>query len=222
MKIDIAGPERRGLATGLNEFSGYLAVGIAAYASAEIAAAYGLRMAPFALGILVAGAGLALSCFFVHDTRGFVEGEMAAARKAGGANDPDAVQHSEPQSLGTMFALTWRDRRFFACHQAGMVNNLNDALAWALFPLFFASLGFSLGTIGLLAALYPAVWGLANRDRSAERQDRQEGSDCRRDARSGRRDLRECPVRQHRVHRRRKRIARHRYGDGLSPRSSPR
>ncbi len=159
MKIDIAGPERRGLATGLNEFSGYVAVGVAAWASAGIAATYGLRMAPFALGVLVAGAGLALSYFFVRDTRTFVDAEMALPRRAAGVASREEAERPEPRLLGSVFALTWRDRRFFACHQAGMVNNLNDALAWAVFPLFFASLGFSLGTIGLLAGLYPAVWG---------------------------------------------------------------
>jgi len=64
-------------------------------------------------------------------------------------------------TFGQLFALTWRDRRFFACNQAGMINNLNDAMAWAMFPLFFASLGYSISTIGVLTALYPAVWGMA-------------------------------------------------------------
>ncbi|HLF13306.1 MAG TPA: MFS transporter, partial [Bacteroidota bacterium] len=172
MKIDIAGPERRGLATGLNEFSGYLAVALAAYATAEIAAAYGLRTAPFSLGIIVAISGLLLSVLFVMDTRKFVDAEVGNAH-SGALSGARAGAHTEtpaqtwtpgksapPRTLVDIFSLTWRDRRFFACHQAGMVNNLNDALAWAVFPLFFASLGFSLGTIGILAALYPAVWGV--------------------------------------------------------------
>ena len=153
MKIDIAGPERRGLATGLNEFSGYLAVALAAYATAEIAAAYGLRGAPFALGIAVSLAGLALSALFVRDTRKFVKAEVRAEHPTG--------RLPRESSLLNIFALTWRDRRFFACNQAGMVNNLNDGMAWAMFPLFFASLGFSIRTIGFLTALYPAVWGIA-------------------------------------------------------------
>jgi MFS family permease len=153
MKIDLAGPERRGLATGLNEFAGYIAVALAAYASAEIAAAYGLRVAPFSMGISVALSGLGLSAFLVRDTRSFVAAE-ARARSAGGRTGGGG-------SLGAIFPLSWRDRRFFACSQAGLVNNLNDGMAWAMFPLFFASLGYPLRTIGFLTALYPAVWGIA-------------------------------------------------------------
>jgi len=155
MKIDLAGPKRRGLATGINEFAGYIAVALAAFATAEIAAAYGLRAAPFSIGIVIAAAGLVLSAFFVRDTRAFVEAEAEMDAASGTVGAP------EPRSFGSVFALTWRDRRFFACNQAGMINNLNDGMAWAMFPLFFASLGFSLRTIGVFTALYPAVWGAA-------------------------------------------------------------
>jgi MFS family permease len=151
MKIDIAGPLRRGFATGLNEFSGYLAVGIAAYASAEIAAAYGLRTAPFSVGIALALGGLFLSALFVRDTRVLVDAEIRA--------ESPAKKPATGRSFREIFSLGWRDRGFFACNQAGLVNNLNDGVAWAIFPLFFASLGFSLSTIGIFAALYPAVWG---------------------------------------------------------------
>ncbi len=168
MKIDIAGPQRRGLATGLNEFAGYIAVAIAAYAAAEIAAVYGLRTAPFSVGILVVLAGLLLSVFFVRDTRAFVDAEVESGRSQRGTmTAPSVPDRPQPApgaptsaSLRDIFSLTWRDRRFFACNQAGMVNNLNDGMAWAVFPLFFASLGYSIRTIGFLAALYPAVWGV--------------------------------------------------------------
>ncbi len=170
MKIDIAGPGRRGLASGLNEFSGYIAVAIAAYATAGIAAAYGLRTAPFSLGIVIAACGFLLSALFVKDTGRFVRAEVKAEEATGPADrgarpgrertaGPGTVRGANDGSLRKIFALTWRDRNFFGCHQAGLVNNLNDAMAWAVFPLFFASLGFNLGTIGFLAALYPAVWG---------------------------------------------------------------
>jgi MFS family permease len=153
MKIDIAGPKRRGFATGINEFAGYLAVALAAFATAEIASAYGLRTAPFSIGVVIAVTGLVLSAFFVSDTRKFVEAE------AGSAVPYPPVTGNEPTTFAQVFSLTWRDRRFFALHQAGMVNNLNDGMAWAMFPLFFASLGYSISTIGILTALYPAVWG---------------------------------------------------------------
>jgi MFS family permease len=168
MKIDIAGPARRGLATGLNEFSGYIAVALAAYATAEIAAVYGLRTAPFSIGIIVAVTGLLLSALFVRDTRAFVDAEVASGNPGAGGKPRRVTRQDPPMpagaaraaSLGEIFSLTWRDRRFFACNQAGMVNNLNDGMAWAAFPLFFASLGYSIRTIGFLAALYPAVWGV--------------------------------------------------------------
>jgi len=153
MKIDIAGPERRGFATGVNEFAGYLAVALAAYATAGIAAGYGLRTAPFSIGLVIAVTGLLLSVFFVRDTKKFVESEAGATR--------EPAPEGGPATFGQVFALTWRDRRFFACHQAGMVNNLNDGMAWAMFPLYFASLGYSLPAIGFLTAIYPAIWGVS-------------------------------------------------------------
>ncbi len=169
MKIDIAGPARRGFATGLNEFSGYLAVAIAAYATAEIAATQGLTTAPFSLGIGIAVVGLLLSALFVKDTGWLVRAEVKVATDAGrGAHGErlrtegaGIIEAPSSGSLRDVFSLTWRDRNFFACNQAGLVNNLNDATAWVVFPLLFASIGYSLGMIGFLAALYPAVWGVS-------------------------------------------------------------
>ena len=149
MKIDLVGPQRRGLAMGLNEFAGYFAVAITALASGYIAAAYGLRPAPLYLGIGIAAAGLFLSIFFVRETHGHARQE---AKGQGGAV---SVPFKE------IFTLTsWRDRNLFSCSQAGMVNNLNDGMAWGLFPLFFAAANLSVERIAVLAATYPAVWGV--------------------------------------------------------------
>ena len=149
MKIDLVGPQRRGLAMGLNEFSGYLAVSLAALATGYIAAAYGLRPAPFYLGVGFVVLGLILSIFFVRETRGHAHHE---AKGQGGAV---SVPFKE------IFTLTsWRDRNLFSCSQAGMVNNLNDGMAWGLFPLFFAAANLSVERIAVLAATYPAVWGV--------------------------------------------------------------
>lgn len=149
MKIDLVGPQRRGLAMGLNEFAGYFAVAMAALASGYIAAAYGLRPAPFYLGIGIAAAGLFLSIFFVRETHGHARHE---AKGQGGAV---SVPFKE------IFTRTsYRDPNLFSCSQAGMVNNLNDGMAWGLFPLFFAAAHLSVERIAVLAATYPAVWGV--------------------------------------------------------------
>jgi MFS family permease len=148
MKMDLAGPERRGLALGLNEAAGYLAVAGAAFLSGIIADSYGLRPEPFYLGIGFASCGLALSVLLVRDTKEFVALE-------GG--------HREEPARGFLDGLadsSWRDRRLFGLNQAGFVNNLNDALAWGIFPLYFASRGLSLDRIAILAGLYPLLWGV--------------------------------------------------------------
>jgi len=155
MKIDLVGPKQRGLAMGLNEFAGYLAVAVAAYATGAIASRYGLRPEPFYVGIGVVALGLALSLLFVRDTMAHVRHESSSA-----AGHPSSVTGV----LGTreVFALaSWRHRALFSASQAGLVNNLNDGLAWGLFPLFFAAAGLSLHEIGVLAFVYPATWGVA-------------------------------------------------------------
>jgi MFS family permease len=154
MKIDLVGSARRGFAMGLNEFAGYLAVALSAYATGEIASRYGLRPQPFYLGIAFAALGFSLSLLFVRDTMRHVRHEAAAIVADGDRRLPIR----RPREL---FALvSWRDPALFSASQAGLVNNLNDGLAWGLFPLFFAAAGLSLREIGLLAFIYPATWGV--------------------------------------------------------------
>jgi MFS family permease len=153
MKIDLVGPARRGLAMGLNEFAGYVALAGSALATGWLAEQYGLRPEPFLIGFAFAIAGLLLSIFAVKETRGHAHQE---ARNSG--HEPAGAQ----PSFWSVFSLTsWRNRNLFACSQAGMVNNLNDGLAWGLLPLYFAAGGLSVGQIGVLAAVYPAVWGIS-------------------------------------------------------------
>jgi MFS family permease len=156
MKIDLAGRARRGLAMGLNEFAGYLSVAVAAYYSALIAQHYGLRPYPFLIGAGVSIAGLFLSWFVVKETKGFAGWEETRdLHEKGGA-----AQQS-PGLREVFLQTSWRNKSLFSSCQAGLVNNLNDGVAWGLFPLFFASLGFSISEIGILAAVYPGVWGIA-------------------------------------------------------------
>jgi MFS family permease len=151
MKIDLAGPSQRGLAMGLNEFAGYLALAGSAYLTGAIAAATHLRPEPFWLGAGFVAAGLLLSAFFVRETHHFVAHEARSSIAAG----PSLSQRE-------IFAkATWGDRNLSTISQAGLVNNLNDGMAWGLFPLIYASAGLGLGEIGSLVAIYPAVWGLA-------------------------------------------------------------
>jgi len=149
MKIDLVGRERRGLAMGLNESAGYLAAAGAALATGYIAQLYGLRPAPFYLGIGCAVAGLGLSLLFLRDTS---EHAAVEARL-------DARPDARP-SVRQAFAASCRDPVLGAASQAGLVNNLNDGVAWGLLPLFFAARGLDVGRIGILAFSYPAVWGV--------------------------------------------------------------
>ncbi len=163
MKIDLVGPRRRGLAMGLNESAGYVAVGAAALASGMIASRFGLRPEPFYLGIAFVALGLGLSVFFVRDTVDHVRVE-AGQRDANRPNNSSGSNDSSRASRLTwreIFVRTsWKDRSLSSCSQAGLVNNLNDGLAWGLFPLFFASAGMSLDQIATLAAAYPLAWGI--------------------------------------------------------------
>ena len=150
MKIDLAGPARRGLAMGLNEASGYIAVALTALATGFIAARWGLRPQPFFLGIAYAGLGLGLSAFFVRETHAHVRQEASV--------------HTGPAekrlSTAAVFRLTtFSEPALSSCSQAGLANNLNDGLAWGLLPIFYATHGLSIAAIGALAAIYPAVWG---------------------------------------------------------------
>jgi len=153
MKIDLVGPARRGFAMGLNEAAGYGAVALTALATGFIAQHYGLRPEPFFLGVAFAGLGLGLSTLFVRETRGHARHEAATH-----VTTNDALHHG--LSTGEVFILTsFKERALSSCSQAGLVNNLNDGLAWGLFPLYFASAGLSIARIGILAAIYPAIWG---------------------------------------------------------------
>lgn len=154
MKIDLVGPERRGFAMGLNEAAGYGAVAVTALATGWIAAEWGLRPAPFFLGLAYAALGLGLSTLVVRETHAHARHEATSRPTADGA-------HRDGLTTGEIFRLTsFRDKALSSCSQAGMVNNLNDGLAWGLFPILFADAGVSVGRIGILAALYPAAWGL--------------------------------------------------------------
>jgi MFS family permease len=153
MKIDLVGPLRRGLAMGLNEAAGYLAVSGAALASGYLAATYALRPAPFLLGIVFSVAGLLLTVLLVRESSGH-------ARHEARVHAHDAHDAGAPAFAKVFRITSWGDRALFSVSQAGMINNLNDGLAWGLFPLYFASEGASLREIGWLAAIYPGVWGL--------------------------------------------------------------
>ncbi|SEP53309.1 MFS transporter [Amycolatopsis saalfeldensis] len=158
MKIDLAGPARRGLAMGLNEAAGYLAVAVTALATGYLAARYGLRPAPFLLGLAYAALALGLTTFAVHETRDHARLEATQhTARADGRHDHLHADLTDSQ----VFAHTsLHEPALSAASQAGMVNNLNDGLAWGLFPILFATTGLPVSRIGILAALYPAVWGL--------------------------------------------------------------
>jgi MFS family permease len=153
MKIDLAGPDKRGLAMGLNEFAGYFAVAGSALATGFVAAHYGLRPEPFYLGVAFVAIGLLLSVFVVRETKHHV----AAESKLHGELPPEGL----PTQREVFFRTSLLDKNLSSVSQAGLVNNLNDGMAWGLFPLFFAAARMDLGQIGTLAAIYPATWGVA-------------------------------------------------------------
>ena len=149
MKIDLVGPARRGLAMGLNEFAGYAALAASAFATGFIASRAGLRPEPFYLGVVFVGAGLGLS-LLTRDTTQHAALESAARQAA-----------RSPLSAREVFwQTTWWNRNLSSVTQAGLVNNLNDGMAWGLFPLVFAGAGMTLSQVGLLAAVYPATWSV--------------------------------------------------------------
>jgi len=160
MKIDLLGPTRRGLAMGLNEAAGYSAVSLAALASGYLAATHALRPQPFYLGVVFAVVGLLLSVFFVRETHAHARHE-SALRNGVFVPTEDRPEGPQPSFAHIMLLTSWKDRALFSASQAGMVNNLNDGMAWGLFPLFFAAAGLGVGQIGVLAAIYPGVWGVA-------------------------------------------------------------
>jgi MFS family permease len=154
MTIDLVGSARRGVAMGISAGAGYLGVAAAAFAAGAIAARYGLRPEPFFVGLACAIAGLAVAGLLLRDTHAYarLEARLGSGPWSG---------LPEGASLREMFTLvTLRERSLSACVQAGFFNNMNDAIAWGIFPLLFASRGLDIGAIAALAALYPAVWGL--------------------------------------------------------------
>ncbi|MGW0878146.1 MFS transporter [Streptomyces sp. NPDC002671] len=152
MKIDIVGPARRGLATGLNEAAGYTAVGATALLTGYLAATHGLRPLPELIGIVFVAAGLALA-LVVRDTAAHVALELA--------QHPDPLPAGESTGPAAVFARTsWRDRSLRGASQAGLVNNLNDGLTWGVFPLLFTDHGLGLAAVGLIKGLYPILWGI--------------------------------------------------------------
>jgi len=152
MKIDLVGPRRRGLAMGLNEFAGYLAVGAAGLMSGFLASRYGLRAGTAYPGVAIALGGLVLS-WFVRETADHVRLESSQA-------DSDLTIPERPRLMTILARSTWSDAGLFSLSQAGLVNNLNDGLAWGVFPLLFTASGLTLRETSVLAAIYPATWGI--------------------------------------------------------------
>ena len=152
MKIDLAGPDNRGTAMGLNEFAGYFAVAGAALATGYVASTWGLRPEPFYLGVGFVAIGLGLSVFLVRETKQYADLEASL--------HPDVAEEDRPTQKEIFQKTSFTDRNLSSVSQAGLVNNLNDGMAWGLFPIYFALSGMSLAQIGWLAAIYPGVWGI--------------------------------------------------------------
>ncbi|HJW91577.1 MAG TPA: MFS transporter [Anaerolineales bacterium] len=162
MKIDLVGAKQRGLAMGLNEFAGYLAVSFSAFLTGYLAGSYGLRPIPFYPGIAFALLGLILSVFFVTETRPFARQE--AQERLGTLDErssPGLEAGRQPSFTQILLLTSWKDRALFAASQAGLVNNLNDGMVWGLVPILLTSAGLPLEQVGLVAAVYPGVWGLS-------------------------------------------------------------
>jgi hypothetical protein len=151
MKIDLVGPAQRGLATGLNEFAEYVAVAAVALATGWIAARTGLRPDPFYPGVVFVIVGLGLSALVVRETSSHVALESHSPRTSSAVLPPSEI----------FWRTTATDRNLSTIRQAGLVNNLNDGMACGLFPLIFGSANLSLDRIGVLAAIYPTTWGIA-------------------------------------------------------------
>jgi MFS family permease len=157
MKIDLVGPKQRGLAMGLNEFAGYLALSLSALATGYLAATYGLRPTPFLPGIAFALSGLILSAFFVRETHGHAKKEAEAA-----VQDSTLLGSNQKPSFREIFWLTsWKNKTLFSVSQAGMVNNMNDGMIWGLVPILLIGAGLSVQRVALIAAIYPGVWSIS-------------------------------------------------------------
>ena len=166
MKIDLVGPKQRGLAMGLNEFAGYLAVSLAAWGTGYLAATYGIRPYPFYPGVAIALLGLLISLFFVRETRPFAHleakiNDQTAENEEAGPNSPSEMSSTQLSFRELFWLTSWQNKTLFAISQAGLVNNLNDGMIWGLLPLFLIGYGAPLPRIAILTALYPAVWGIS-------------------------------------------------------------
>jgi MFS family permease len=146
MKIDLVGDKQRGFAMGLNEFAGYLALALVGFLTGWIAGEYGIRPYPFYLGIVLVFFGLFLSIFFTKDTAGHAAKEAATS--------------AVPRLKNVFVDTTWKNKNLGSVTQAGLVNNLNDGMVWGILPIILISQGFTLGEVGLVTAVYPAVWGI--------------------------------------------------------------
>ncbi|HLX91993.1 MAG TPA: MFS transporter [Puia sp.] len=146
MKIDLVGEKERGFAVGLNEFAGYVAVAVVAFLTGWVASLYSLRPFPFYIGVVLSVLGFLFSWLLVKDTSRHMATEIQTS--------------SNPKLDNFFWQTTWKNKNLGSVTQAGLVNNLNDGMAWGLFPILFASRGFSLEEIGILTAIYPAVWGI--------------------------------------------------------------
>lgn len=147
MKIDLAGEKNRGLAMGLNEFAGYIAVALAAFFSAAIASAYGIRPYPFYIGVVLSVLGLLGSWWFVRETKHYAQTEQRRS--------------AVPALRRPFWDTSWRHRNLGSVSQAGFVNNLNDGMVWGILPVLLAQRHFPTAEIGQIAAIYPAVWGIS-------------------------------------------------------------
>jgi len=146
MKIDLVGEKQRGFAMGLNEFAGYIALALIAFLTGWIASEYGIRPYPFYVGIGLVFLGLVGSLFFIKDTKHHVAKET--------------VTNTIPRLKNMFWDTTWKNKNLGSVTQAGLINNLNDGMAWGIFPILLATKGFTIGEIGIITAIYPAVWGI--------------------------------------------------------------
>jgi MFS family permease len=146
MKIDLVGERQRGFAMGLNEFAGYLALAVVAFLTGWIASEYGLRPYPFYIGVALSFIGFFASWLLVKDTKYHVATETKTSKI--------------PKLKNIFWQTTWKNKNLGSVTQAGLINNLNDGMAWGLFPILLASKGFTIGQIGIITAIYPAVWSI--------------------------------------------------------------
>jgi len=159
MKIDLVGPKQRGLAMGLNEFAGYLALSLSALATGYLAATYGLRPAPFLPGITFALSGFILSAFFVRETHAHAKQEAQSSVQNSSLLTSDSP--TQPSFREIFWLTSWKNKTLFSVSQAGMVNNMNDGMVWGLVPILLTAAGLSVEKIALIAAIYPAVWSMS-------------------------------------------------------------